>query len=237
MTSLTNPRAGTSVHDAMNDEPTRNGEPPPPRIGARGLGDTQRRVLDLLKREGEQSVGQLAAALDLAVETVRGHLNALAGHGLVRRTGTRKDGPGRPEILYGLSAEAEELFPQEEGRLLRHLTAYLTEQGHDDVLESFFEARVDEQRAVARDRLEGLTGRDRLEEVAAILTEQGFMAEVVDDDRPALRLCHCPLKEMVAVSRLPCRAEGAWVREMLGEELVRRSWMPDGDRTCTYVVG
>lgn len=208
------------------------------RLAVSGLGDTQRRLLELLKRRGEQSVGDLAESLDLAAETVRGHMNALAGQGLVRRAGQRKDGPGRPEILYRLTEEAEGLFPDEEGRLLRDLTAYLTEEGHDGVLASFFEARVHRQREKARDRLVGLDGRARLEEIAAILTEEGFMAEVVDGEAgdAALRLCHCPLKEMVAVSRMPCRAEQSWIEEMSGTDLVRRSWMPEGDRTCTYTL-
>jgi predicted ArsR family transcriptional regulator len=211
----------------------------PDRIAASGLGTSQRRVLVLLKRDGEQSVSELAATLDLADETVRAHMNALAGHGLVRRAGSRRDGPGRPEILYGLTDEAEALFPQEEGRLLRELTAYLTGEGHDEVLEAFFQERLQRQREEARARIEGLEGRERLDEVAAVLTEEGFMAEVLEneDGEPGLRLCHCPLKEMVAVSRLPCRAEVAWIREMLGRELTRRSWMPEGDRTCTYTVG
>lgn len=209
------------------------------RIAASGLGASQRRVLVLLKRDGEQSVGELAARLELAAETVRGHMSALAGHGLVRRAGSRKDGPGRPEILYGLTDGAETLFPQEEGRLLRELTAYLTGEGHDGVLEAFFEARLERQREEARERVQGLDGRERLEAVADVLTEEGFMAEVVEDGdgEAGLRLCHCPLKEMVAVSRLPCRAEVAWIRQLLGLELTRRSWMPEGDRTCTYSVG
>jgi predicted ArsR family transcriptional regulator len=208
-------------------------------IAASGFGASQRRVLVLLKRGGKQSVGELAEELDLAAETVRGHMNALASSGLVHRAGSRKDGPGRPEILYGLTDRAEALFPQEEGRLLRELTAYLTGEGHDDVLEEFFDDRLERQREEARSRLEGLGGRERLEEIADLLTEEGFMAEVVetDDGQPGLCLCHCPLKEMVTVSRLPCRAEEAWIGELLGEELTRRSWMPEGDRTCTYTVG
>lgn len=215
------------------DEDTHHG-----RLAVSGLGDTQRRLLDLLKRGGDQSVGDLAGSLGLAAETVRGHMNALAGQGLVRRAGQRKDGPGRPEILYRLTDEAEGLFPDEEGRLLRDLTSYLTEEGHDEVLASFFESRVERQRETARERLEGLDGRERLEEIAAILTEEGFMAEVVEGEGGdvGLRLCHCPLKEMVAVSRMPCRAELSWIEEVSGAELARRSWMPEGHRTCTYAV-
>lgn len=218
---------------AMVDDPRQD------RISASGLGASQRRVLVLLKRDGEQSVGELAGRLELAAETVRGHMNALAGLDLVRRAGSRKDGPGRPEILYGLTDEAEDLFPHAEGRLLRELTAYLTEDGHEQVLEAFFETRLARQREEARTRVEGLSGRERLEEVAAILSEEGFMAEIVEVEGGETRLClcHCPLKEMVAASRLPCRAEVDWIGEMLGEKLTRRSWMPDGDRTCSYAVG
>ncbi len=213
-------------------------EPQDDRPGARGLPTSQRRILELLKRQGTRTVGQLADRLDLAAETVRGHLKTLVGHDLVRRAGDRKEGPGRPEILYGLTEDGENLFPRGEGRLLRELASYLTEQGHAEVLEDFFEDRLSRQREAARERVRGLEGRERLEEVAAILTEEGFMAEVVEDgDAPRLRLCHCPLREMVAVSRLPCRAEVAWIRELLGEDMARRSWMPEGDHTCTYAVG
>lgn len=213
-------------------------EPQDDRPGARGLPTSQRRILELLKRGGTQTVGRLADRLGLAAETVRGHLKTLVGHDLVRRAGDRKEGPGRPEILYGLTGDGEDLFPRGEGRLLRELTSYLTEKGHGELLEDFFEDRVARQREEARKRLRGLEGRERLEEVAAILSEEGFMAEIVEaGDAPRLRLCHCPLKEMVAVSRLPCRAEIAWIRELLGQELARRSWMPEGDRTCTYAVG
>lgn len=211
----------------------------PSMVGA-GLGRTQKRLLELLKREGELTVRELAETLDFAAETVRGHLKTLTGHGLVDRTRTRKDGPGRPEIVYGLADRAERLFPSEEGRLLRELTAHLVREDREEVLRDFFADRVEGLRKDAARRLEGLTGRERVEEVAAILEEEGFMPEVVEDGaggQTELRLCHCPLKEMVAVSHLPCEAEESWIRELLGEALSRRSWMPDGDRTCSYRVG
>ncbi len=72
--------------------------------------------------------------------------------------------------------------------------------------------------------------------MSRILSEQGFMAEVEagEDGVPWLRLCHCPLKEMVAVSRLPCRAEIGFIEELLGRSLERTEYMPDGDHSCSY---
>jgi predicted ArsR family transcriptional regulator len=224
----------------MRDDDARPDAPDRLSMVGAGLGDTQKRLLEILKREGELTVRELAGILGFAAETVRGHLKTLAGHGLVARTRTRKEGPGRPEIVYGLAERAERLFPSEEGRLLRDLTAYLVEDDRDELLRDFFESRVESLRENAERRLEGLTGRDRVEEVAAILEEEGFMPELVEPDNGGgveLRLCHCPLKEMVAVSHLPCEAEESWIRELLGESLARRTWMPDGDRTCSYRVG
>ena len=84
-------------------------------------------------------------------------------------------------------------------------------------------------------RLEGLEGAARLEEVARILTELGFMASSeVGRGRPRLHLCHCPLRELVAVSRIPCRAELGFIRDMLGEPLTRLAYIPSGDAACSY---
>ena len=74
--------------------------------------------------------------------------------------------------------------------------------------------------------------------VAAILTEEGFLAEVTEPGggSPRLRLCHCPLREVVAVSHLPCRAELALVEELLGCRLERETFIPDGASACTYAL-
>ncbi|NIQ54968.1 MAG: MarR family transcriptional regulator, partial [Gemmatimonadetes bacterium] len=105
---------------------------------APGLGESQRSILHVLKRRGRATVVELADVLGLNVETVRGHLNALAGHGLVRREGSDRTGPGRPEIVYGLTVEAESLFPRREGEVLGELASYLAETGHEALLRDFF---------------------------------------------------------------------------------------------------
>lgn len=212
----------------------------PDDFGAPGLGESQRSLLVELKRRGEATLADVADAVDLATETVREHMNALDARRLVERVGRRRDGPGRPRIVYALSDRGEALFPHREGALLGDLASHLVESGREDVLEEFFERRIGEQHSDAADRLEGLEGRDRVREVARILSDQGFMAEVEETDGDGgalhLKLCHCPLKELVAASRLPCRAEIEFVEELLGEGLTRESWMPDGDHACTYRI-
>lgn len=205
---------------------------------ATGLGQSQEEILDLLKRRGSATVSVLADELDLNVETVRDHLKALSGKGLVERRGSLRSGPGRPEILYALTEGAERLFPQREGEILRDLASFLGETGNEAVLEDFFRRYIDQRRGEAMDRLEGLEGRERLEEVARVLTDEGFMAEIEEaDEGPRLRLCHCPMRELVEVSKVPCRMEIGFVRELMGEELARVSYIPSGDASCSYEPG
>lgn len=205
---------------------------------ATGLGQSQERILDLLKRRGSATVSVLAEELELNVETVRDHLKSLAGKGLVARRGSLRSGPGRPEILYALTEGAELLFPQREGELLRDLASFLADTGNDELLEAFFRRYIDERRDAAMARLEGMEGKERLREVARVLSEDGFMAEVEDaEGGPRLRLCHCPMRELVEVSKVPCRMEIGFVRELLGEELSRISYIPSGDASCSYEPG
>lgn len=202
---------------------------------APGLSESRRAILMMLKRAGSATVPTLASVVGLNVETIREHLKDLEAKGLVERRGTRVSGPGRPELVYGLTDEADALFPRREAEVLARLAAYLVETGNEKILSDFFDRYVAERRAEALARVEGLEGRERLLEAATILTEQGFMAVVEEvDGEPRLRLCHCPLRELVEVSGIPCRAEIGFVRELAGSRLTRVSYIPSGDAACAY---
>lgn len=201
-----------------------------------GLGESQSELLDRIKRRGEATLAELETDTGLARETVRDHCKGLAGQGLVERAGLRRRGPGRPQVVYRLSPGAERLFPRREGALLRELAEFLVADGREALLERFFEARTRAKKAGLERRLAGLSGEVRLREVARILSQDGFVAEAATDPggERRLRLCHCPLRDLVAVSDLPCRAEMDLVEELVGEPLARESFMPHGDSSCTY---
>lgn len=202
------------------------------------IGESQARILEHLKRNGTGTIPEMAETLSLSVETVRTHLRSLGSERLVERRGRRSSGPGRPEIVYGLTDAAEVLFPNQEGKLLKDLAAFLAERGQSPLVHEFFEAQVSRRREAVQQRLADLAPDDRVDEVARVLSEEGFMAEVVTDDdgRKLLRLSHCPLKNLVEVTKAPCRAELAFVREALGARLGRVSYIPSGDSACCYTL-
>lgn len=203
---------------------------------AAGLGESQREVLALLKRRGEATIQELEDPARLSRESVRDHLRSLAAQGLVERAGVRRTGPGRPAIVFRLSPRGERLFPQRQGQLLGELASFLLAEGRGETLERFFAAQTEARRPQLESRVAGLGGLARLREVAAVLDEEGFVAEVEEaaDGAPRLRLCHCPLRELVEVSRAPCGAEIARIEELLGRSARRESFIPDGGNSCTY---
>lgn len=206
-------------------------------IKAPGMGPSRGAIVQLLKHEGRATIPQLAQDLGLNIETIRDHLKTLVSRGLVRREGNRTSGPGRPEGVYVLTPEAESLFPRMEGTVLRELAAYLVQTGNEGTLKAFFNQRIGQRREEAMARVRRLKGRRRLNEVARILSELGFMARVEQEaGESRLRLCHCPIRDLINSTRVPCRAETGFLTELLGERPSRISYIPSGDSSCTYRI-
>ena len=197
-------------------------------------------ILDRMKRQGPASVPDLAREAGLSPESIRAHVRTLGDQGLVEDVGSRGAGRGRPERIYALTRAAESLFPRREGDFLKGLATFLGEAGQEDLLSAYLAEFAGERTAAGLERLQGLEGRRRLDEVARILTEEGYMAEIVDGaggDPPQLRLCHCPVRQLVEVTRAPCRAEIGFVRALVGgRELARVEYIPDGGKACTYAL-
>jgi predicted ArsR family transcriptional regulator len=200
-----------------------------------GLGDTQQAVLLVLKRLGNATRSQVAREVPFAPATLREHLQSLVASGLVQRQGSRHGKPGRPEVVYALTDRGDALFPNRAPQVLRELIGHLTEGGYTRVLRRFFENRVAARRDAALARVDSLSGSARVQEVARILSEEGFMAQVGTSPRePTLRLCHCPIRDVVSITRAPCQFEQQLIAELLGHQVFRLEYMPDGDASCSY---
>ena len=199
------------------------------------LTPSHRVLCNALKRRGRATVPELADDSDLNVETVREHLATLTTRKLIRRDGTVQRGPGRPEIAFVLTPEAESLFPRREGEILYALGRYLVDTGQQSLLRDFFDSWIAERRQVVMNRVAHLTGRKRLREVERIMSEMGFMPTLDGpSSAPRLRLCHCPMRDLVDATDIPCRAEIGLLSELLGEKLERIEYIPAGDDSCGY---
>lgn len=199
-------------------------------------------ILAALKRRGEARAEDLAAALGVTVSAMRQHLVALAGEGLVGHREVRS-GPGRPKHFYALTPAAESLFPKTYDELTNELLDYVADES-PELLERVFERRRARRVAGATARLAaaGPALGERVAELARILDEDGYLAEVVDwpEAGPgAVRIVehNCAILGVAQRYGQACSSELDFIRAVLPDAAVERvSHMMAGQRQCAYEV-
>jgi predicted ArsR family transcriptional regulator len=201
---------------------------------------TRRALIERLKRAGPQDARALAAHLGITAMAVRQHLYALAAEGIVAALEDPRP-VGRPAKLWRLTAAAEPFFPDGHAELtlglLDAVTAAFGARGLDELLEARGRAQLAAYRARIGPRR---SLKARLEALARIRSEEGYMAEVRAAGRGAYLLIenHCPICAAAQACRGLCRGELELFGAALGPgvEVARLDHLLGGARRCSYRV-
>jgi len=201
---------------------------------------TRRTLLDVLKHGGARKAADLSRDLGVSAMAVRQHLYALQEEGLVGFTEQARP-RGRPIKLWHLTEAADRYFPDAHAELtvglLHSMRAAFGEAG----LNRLLSVRGREQADGYAERMDGNRGlRARLDALAAIRTEEGYMAEVQEDPDGGFLLIenHCPICRAAAACTGLCAAELLVFRAVLGPEvsIERSEHILAGARRCAYRV-
>jgi predicted ArsR family transcriptional regulator len=204
------------------------------KFGQNFFESTRGQVLGLLRR-GIGTVEELSAKLNLTDNAVRSHLATLERDGLVERRGLQP-GLRKPHFHYGLTAEAEQLFPKAYSTLFNQLLAILKRRLAPDELETILGE-------VAHSLAEGnIPGEDesvenRTERTLAALESMGGATTLKDEDGK-LRIesvTSCPFD--VSVSQHPevCRLAQTFLSEVSGLKI--KEHCRKGDRPkCSFEI-
>ena len=155
---------------------------------------TRRAIVHLLKQEGALDAQTLAARLHLSAMAVRQHLYALQDEHLV----TYHEVPrpvGRPAKLWQLTPAANP-FPEAYAELTVSLLTSVTEAFGAAGLERLLDVRTRQQIAAYGQQMAGQnTLQQRVEALAAMRTDEGYMAEVQAQADGSFLLLekHCPI--------------------------------------------
>lgn len=179
----------------------------------------------------------LARSLGVSAPAVRQQLHHLTQDGLVARR-SRSDGRGRPLHDYSLTPSAEALFPKRYGDLTSELLGYL---GGPQSREAgrLFEERRRRRVAAAKERLAHLGLPQQVAELAHILEEDGYLAELETLPGGGWRIVehNCAILTVAAGYRQACSSELAFIRDALGGARVERvAHLMDGGHVCAYEV-
>lgn len=205
------------------------------------LTPAKRRLLEHLKQAGPSKASEIAAALSLTDVAVRQHLTALSAADMVAATTAPAVGRGRPATVWSLTEASRAWFPDRHGELAASLVGHVRAALGDDGLKAVLAARtatqVDQYRTTL-DRHDDL--RSRLGALARLRTEEGYMAEVVEDEpgRYLLVEHHCPICDAARACVGLCASELEVFQRVLGPEVQverTRHLLQEGDR-CVYRV-
>lgn len=201
---------------------------------------TRRAIINLLKERGGMDVVALSTQFSLSGMAIRQHLNALKGEGLV--TTVEEARPmGRPTKLWILTPAANRFFPSGYSDLSVSLIHSMKEAFGTEGLDKLLDVRNKNMQEQYLQHLGDSSGvRERLEKLAEIRTNEGYMAEVKDQDDGSLLFIekHCPICEAAAVCTGLCKNELHLFKTVLGDNvhIERGEYILAGGRNCVYTV-
>ena len=210
------------------------------RVQAPGERKTRRGIAKLLKTEGPIDTAQLAQRLGLTAMAVRQHLYVLQREGLV--TSEERPVPiGRPAKFWRLTREADRLFPEAYAELSVALIDSVKDAFGDEGLERVLTSRCARQRADYGKRIRPQDSLERkLNELAKVRSEEGYMAEIREEDDGGFLLVenHCPICAAANACQGFCSTELDLFRSVLGPGVTveRAEHIIKGDQRCVYKV-
>jgi len=200
---------------------------------------TRRKILEILKRDGAQEAGVMARSLGISAMAVRQHLYTLADESLVTAT-TEPKGVGRPSKMWQLTAAADDFFPQGYADLTAGLMSSVRDVFGEDGLKRLIASRTAEQVSTYGARMNQAGSlKERLRILAAIRTEEGYMAGVErHDDGYLFTENHCPICAVAKSCTGLCASELELFQAVLGPEVTveRIEHILTGARRCAYKV-
>jgi predicted ArsR family transcriptional regulator len=201
----------------------------------------RKRVIEALKRNGPATAGRLAETLGVTAMAVRQHLYELEKEGVVRHEAERGEGQGRPSKRWRLTEAAAEFFPDGHGELVAALMRDLHDTLGEKAMEKLVARRTARQIADYGRRLAAAgTLEARLESLAEIRSEEGYMAEVKRQEDGSYLLVenHCAICAAARACTGLCASELECFQAVLGGDvrIERTSHILAGAARCAYRV-
>ncbi len=197
------------------------------------------RILILLKTEGPQLAATIGGALGISSEAARQQLTKMAEEGLVEPVAEASAGRGRPRQFWHLTAAGNRQFPDGHAHLTAALLATMVSQLGQDAVDTVISARETDTLRRYRGEIDAAADLpSRVARLAAIRTQEGYMADHWQEDDGSLMLVenHCPICAAASACAGFCRSELETFRAVLGAQIDREEHILLGARRCAYRI-
>jgi iron-sulfur cluster biosynthesis transcriptional regulator SufR len=198
---------------------------------------TRRRVLTLIKENGELTADELAERLGISAVAVRRHLTKLERDNLVVYEEVQR-GMGRPSFVYQLGEAASSFFPRRYDELAVTVLETIEELYGRDAIDAVFRMRSEHVLEQYRAKVNGETLDSRLIQLTQLREADGYMSSFTanDDGTYVLREANCPIVHVAEGCGSACDHDQALLTNLLEAKVTRKSHLVSGDDACTYVI-
>lgn len=197
---------------------------------------TRDRILQVLLNNPNSTINDLAEAVGINPISVRHHLTALQVEGSVQAVEERH-GVGRPRLAYSLTDSGVEKFPTRYLNLTNLLLAQLKSRLPKTDFEDLFRNIGREMTAQLPPRVRSKTLEERLDILAAYLTQQGFTLNWSrkGDNYEIIELT-CPFFHIGKHHPEVCAIDQTLISTVLAAPVRKVQCLVDGDFQCSYIL-
>ena len=193
-------------------------------------------LVELKQASGGLTARELAHRTGASLNAVRHHLKDLDAESLLVRRREQR-GIGAPVHLYFLASGGEDLFPRRYEELLTETLSQVEGRNGRPAIVEAMSQRFGQLAGRLKADLGDATGQERLDRVAKILGEEGYMAAWHESDG-AVRLTehNCAIRAVAQKFPEICELEERFLRDVLGAAVERHSHILTGCQACEYSI-
>jgi iron-sulfur cluster biosynthesis transcriptional regulator SufR len=198
---------------------------------------TRRKILNLLKENGQMTADELAEHLGISSVAVRRHLTKLESDHLVAYDEVQR-GMGRPSFVYRLGEAASSYFPRRYEELATDVLETITEIYGMDAVDAIFRVRAEQLIKIYRHQVTGGTLEERLDQLTDLREADGYMStwEQNRDGTFVLREANCPIIHVAEGCGSACNYDQLLLEDVLDANVERKGHLAQGDGACVYHV-
>ena len=197
---------------------------------------TRKQILDHLRRHRQATVKDLSATLGLTATGVRQHLTVLERDDMVEAHEERGH-VGRPALVYRLTEHGDTLYPKKYDQLANILLEEMREMAGAEGLQTLLRRVAARFAEPYKERLDGKSLSERVQETASIIEERGSVADCVQDGGDWLiRQYSCPFPKVAGQNSCVCALDVEFVRQLVGADARLTKSLLREDDSCTYRI-
>ena len=204
------------------------------------LGKTQQQLLRLLnKHKNGLTISELTELLNISRNAVKQHLTALEKKNLIS-SGSLQKTAGRPTQAYVLTESGREHFPRKYSWFAQILLEQIRAEKDQKGLIKFLDKIGKNISAQYLPQLKKFKGKERVSEVAAILTELGYEAEAVTSkdktEVAKLEVSNCVFFHLASGCPEICGFDLSLLSSLTGQGIEQQSCIARGGNLCSFGV-